>query len=826
LGAAQKATTAYAKAYNCFILQALLRDLHFGARMLSKNLGFSLAAIFTLALGIGANTAVFTVTNALLLRPFPYRDPEQLVSVDAKDKTKDFGGTLLRYELVRDRSQSLQAVAVWTNDNANLSGHGDPLQAPTARVSPNFFSVLGVHPRLGRTFTEEEGRPEGKPVVMISEFMWRSRFGGDRNVIGETITLDSTPHTIVGVLPANVQFPFVGQTDIWTPRYFEYSLMTPQRLRMGVGYLSMLARLRSGITLERADAELAVLNRQYREQNPAAPDADPAVAMTAEPLHNLVVADVRGKVLMLSFSVAVVLLIACANVASLLLSRALARRREIAVRIALGASRSAVVRQLLTESMMMALAAGVLGAALSWVGTRALVRWAASQLPQGIPIEIDMRVLLFTVATSLLAGIFFGTFPALQLSRLDLDTTLRDEGRGTSAGQARAQMKNLLVVGQVALSLLLLIGAGLLLRSFGRLLGIDPGFDAHNVLTMNVSLSTVKYAKPEQEIAFFDEMLRRVSVLPGVRNAAISAALPLSWKRITPVLPEGQPNLPLAQRPFVDIEAISPQWFQTMRVALRGGREFTAGDNAEAPKVVIVNETFARRFWPNENPVGKHVIAGRGPFQAEVIGVTADVKNQGLAQDTQAQLYLAFPQLPWGDMNLMVRTMGPPRSITSAVRAQISAMDPDQPIAAIQTVDELVDSSLAQPRFIVLLLGIFSATAIALSVIGIYGVLAYWVAQRRYELGIRLALGAQRADILRIVVRHGFMLTIAGVGIGLIAAVLLTRLMSSMLYKVGTLDLTTFAVAPLVFIGISTLASYLPARGATRVDPVRALRGN
>jgi putative ABC transport system permease protein len=807
-------------------MQALLRDIHFGARMLSKNLGFSLAAIFTLALGIGANTAVFTVTNALLLRPFPYRDPEQLVSVDAKDKTKDFGGTLLRYELVRDRSQSLQAVAVWTNDNANLSGHGAPLQAPTARVSPNFFSVLGVHPRLGRTFTEEEGRPEGKPVVMISEFMWRSRFGGDRNVIGETITLDSTPHTIVGVLPANVQFPFVGQTDIWTPRYFEYSLMTPQRLRMGVGYLSMLARLRSGITLERADAELAVLNRQYREQNPAAPDADPAVAMTAEPLHNLVVADVRGKVLMLSFSVAVVLLIACANVASLLLSRALARRREIAVRIALGASRSAVVRQLLTESMMMALAAGVLGAALSWVGTRALVRWAASQLPQGIPIEIDMRVLLFTVATSLLAGIFFGTFPALQLSRLDLDTTLRDEGRGTSAGQARAQMKNLLVVGQVALSLLLLIGAGLLLRSFGRLLGIDPGFDAHNVLTMNVSLSTVKYAKPEQEIAFFDEMLRRVSVLPGVRNAAISAALPLSWKRITPVLPEGQPNLPLAQRPFVDIEAISPQWFQTMRVALRGGREFTAGDNAEAPKVVIVNETFARRFWPNENPVGKHVIVGRGPFQAEVIGVTADVKNQGLAQDTQAQLYLAFPQLPWGDMNLMVRTMGPPRSITSAVRAQISAMDPDQPIAAIQTVDELVDSSLAQPRFIVLLLGIFSATAIALSVIGIYGVLAYWVAQRRYELGIRLALGAQRADILRIVVRHGFMLTIAGVGIGLIAAVLLTRLMSSMLYKVGTLDLTTFAVAPLVFIGISTLASYLPARGATRVDPVRALRGN
>jgi putative ABC transport system permease protein len=807
-------------------MQAFLRDLHFGARVLRKNFGFSLAAIFTLALGIGANTAIFTVTNALLLRPFPYGDPQQLVSVDAKDKTKDFGGTLLRYELLRDRNRSFQSVAVWTNDNSNLTGHGEPLQVPVVRVSPNFFSVLAVQPQLGRTFTGEEGRPEGQPVVMISDFLWRSRFGGDRNVIGQAVMLDTMPHTIVGVLPAHIQFPFVGLTDIWTPRYFEYSLMTPQRLRMGVGYLNILARLRPGTTLARADAELAVLNQQYREQNPAAPDADPAVEMTAEPLRNLVVADVRGKVFLLSVSVAVVLLIACANVASLLLSRALARRREISVRTALGASRGALVRQLLTESMLLALAAGVLGTGLSWVGIRALVRWGASQLPAGIPIEIDTRVLLFTLISSLVAGIFFGTFPALQLSKLDLDTSLREEGRGTSAGHVRTQMKSLLVVSQVALSLLLLIGAGLLLRSFGRLLGTDPGFDAHNVLTMNVSLSTVKYAKPAQQIAFFDEILRRVSGLPGVRNAAISAALPLSWKRITPVLPEGQPNVPLAQRPFVDIEAISPQWFQTMRVPLRAGREFSAADQAEAPKVVIVNETFARRFWGNQNPLDRHIIVGRGPAQAEVIGVAADSKNQGLAQDTQPQLYLPFAQLPWADMNLLVRTNVPPRSIASAVRDQISAVDPDQPVAGVQTVDELVESSLAQPRFTMLLLGIFSATALALSVIGIYGVLSYWVAQRRYELGIRLALGAQRADILRLVVRQGFMLAMAGIVIGLIAALLLTRLMSSMLYKVGTLDLTTFAVTPLVFLSIALLASYLPARGATRVDPVEAVRGN
>jgi putative ABC transport system permease protein len=807
-------------------MPAFLRDLHFGARMLSKNFGFSLAAIFTLALGIGANTAIFTVTNALLLRPFPYRDPQQLVSLNAKDKTKDFGGTLLRYELVRDRNRSFQSVAVWTDDTLNLTGHGEPLQVPVVRVSPNFFSVLALQPQLGRTFSEEEGRPEGRPVVVISNFLWRSRFGGDRNIIGQTITLDTTPHTIVGVLPAGIQFPFVGPTDIWTPRYFEYSLMTPQRLRMGVGYLNLLARLRPGTTLERADAELAVLNQQYREQNPAAPDADPAVVMTAEPLRNLVVADVRGKVLILSGSVALVLLIACANVASLLLSRALSRRREIAVRAALGASRGVVMRQLLTESMLLAVTAGVLGAGLSWVGIRALIMWGASQLPQGIPIEMDLRVLLFTLISSLLAGVFFGTFPALQLSRLDLETSLREEGRGSSTGQARAQMKSLLVVGQVALSLLLLIGAGLLLRSFGRLLGVDPGFDGHNVLTMNVSLPTVKYAKPAQQIAFFDELLRRVSVLPGVRGAAISATLPLTWKRITPVLPEGQPNVPLAERPFVDIEAISPQWFQTMRVPLRAGREFSAADNADAPKVVIVNETFARRFWGDQNPLDKRIVVGRGPAQSQVIGVAADVKNKGLAQDTQAQLYLPFQQLPWADMNLLVRTMVPPQSITSAVRAQISAVDPDQPVAGIQTVDQIMDTDLAQPRFTMLLVGVFSATALALSIIGIYGVLAYWVAQRRYELGIRLALGAQRADILRIVVRQGFTLAIVGIGIGLMAALLLTRLMSSMLYKIGTLDLTTFAVAPLVFLGVALLASYLPARSATRVDPAEALRGN
>jgi putative ABC transport system permease protein len=805
-------------------MQTLLRNVRFAVRLLSKSPGFALATIITLALGIGANTAIFTVTSALLLRPFPYHDPEQIVSLSAKDEAKNFGGTLMRYELVRDDNRSFQSVAVWTNDNLNLTGAGEPIQVPIARVSPNFFPLLGVEPQLGRSFIEEEGRPEGRPAVILSNAIWRSRFHSDPNIIGQNITLDTTPYAIVGVLPADVQFPFVGPADIWMPRYFEFSLMTPQRLRMGVGYLSILARMKPDATLTRANAELALLNRRYRDENPKAPDASPGVVMSAESLRDLVVGDVRGKVFVLSAAVAVVLLIACANVASLLLSRALARKKEIAVRTALGASRGTLIGQLLTESMLLALVAGVLGAAMSWAATRALVVWGAGQLPPDIPVGIDLRVLLFGLVVSVVTGVLFGTVPALHLAWLDPHTTLRDEGRGTSVSRSRVQAKNVLVVSQIALSLLLFIGAGLLLRSFVRLISVDPGFDPQNVLTMNISLPTVKYSKAEQQIAFFDETLRRVSALPGVRDAAVSAALPLSAKRITPVLPEGQPDVPLAQRPFIDIEAISPQWFETMRVPLRGGTEFAAADKTDTRRVIIVNETFARTFWPGQNPVGKHVVIGRSPDAAEVIGVAADVKNKGLEQETQAQIYLPFPQLAWGDMNLLVRTAVPPRSLTTAVRAQIAAVDPDQPITNVQTVEELMDSSRSQPRFTMLVLGTFSATALALAIIGIYGVLSYSVAQRRQEFGIRLALGARHGDILHLVVRQGLVLAIAGTAIGLAGSLLLTRLMASMLYKVGTHDVFTFMLTPVLMLCIAMLASYLPARRAARVNPIETLR--
>jgi predicted permease len=616
----------------------------------------------------------------------------------------------------------------------------------------------------------------------------------------------------------------VGEADVWTPRYFELTLIPPQKLRQGVGYLGYVGRMKPGTTLNQTDAELAVLNRQYREQNPTAPDAGPEMTVVAAPLRELVVGNVRGKVWLLFGAVALVLLIACANVASLLLSRALVRRREIAVRTALGAGRATILRQLLTESTLMAVIAGVLGIGLSWAATRALVAWGASQLPQGIPIGIDLRVLTFTLGISLATGVVFGIFPALQLARMDLHMTLREEGRSSSAGHARGRLNGLLVIGQVALSLLLLIGAALLLRSYERLLKVDPGFNSQNVLTMNISLPTVKYAKPMDEVNFFDEVLRRVSAAPGVRSAAISATLPLSSKRITPMLPEGQPNVPLAQRPFIDIEAISPQWFQTLRVPMRGGREFAAADNQQAPKVLIVNETFARQFWPGQNPIGKHVIVGRWPEPAEVVGVANDIKNRGLSQEPQAQVYIPFAQLPWSNMNLLVRTAVPPQTMTSAVRAVIAGVDPDQPVTSILTVDELMDNSRTQPRFLMMLLTVFSMTALALAVVGIYGVLAYSVAQRQHELGIRLALGAKSADILRLVVRQGLILAASGVVIGFVAALLMTRLMSSMLYKVGAHDLVTFVVAPLLFLAVAVLTSYIPARRATKVDPIEAMR--
>jgi putative ABC transport system permease protein len=493
----------------------------------------------------------------------------------------------------------------------------------------------------------------------------------------------------------------------------------------------------------------------------------------------------------------------------------------MAVRAALGAGRGALALQLLVESVLLALAGGALGLLLGWAATRALVTFGAGLLPYAAPVVMDWRVLSFALAVAAASGVAFGIVPALELSRTGVDPILRSEGRGVTAGRAR--LKSTLVVAQTALSMVLVIGAGLLVRSFAALLRIDPGFDPSRVLTMNVSIPTVKYGDARKQVAFFDELLRRVSALPGVRMAAVSAALPLAQVRMTPMLPEGQPEVPLGQRPLHFIEAVSPGFLATMRIPLRAGRAFTAADTGTMPRVLIVNETLARRYWPNQSAVGRHIALGRQPM-AEIVGVAGDSRNNGLALDPVPQVYIPFAQLPWGNMNLLVRAAVEPRSLISAVRAQVSALDPDQPVTRIQTAGELMDSSRAQPRFTMLLLGVFSAVSVVLAAVGIYGVLAQAVNERRQELGIRLALGAGRAALVRLVLARGLVLTGAGIGLGLAAALAATRVLQSVLFQVDARDPATFALAPLAFAIVGLLASYLPARRATRVDPVEVLR--
>jgi putative ABC transport system permease protein len=800
----------------------LLRDLRFGLRMLLRNPGFSAVAILTLALAIGANVAIFSVTSALLLRPFPYVEPQQLISIDVQDDGSR-PGNLIRYDLLRDQARTF-SIAAFTTDNLNLTGKGEPIEVSIARITPNFFSVLGVQPALGRAFVNTDGQPKSHPVVLLSNKFWRGHFNGDPHIIGSVLKVDGTASTVIGVLPARITYPFVGEPDLWSPRYFEISLMPAARLRLGVGYLTYIARLAPGVALAQARAELALLNRQYIQQNPSLPDATPTTTMSATPLRDLVVSDLRTKLWILTSAVTLLLFIGCANVASLLLSRTLTRRREVAVRVALGASRSAVIRQILTESLLLASAAGVCGIIFGWLADRALVLWAVAQLPQGVPVGIDARVLLFAVLISTLTGFLTGFFPAFQLARANLNNTLRDEGRGLSGSRSRASLRSLLVVGQIALSLVLLIGAGLLVRSFARLLQTDPGFAPDHLLIMGVSLPTNKYAKPSLQIDFFRDVLRRVSALPGVRSAAISAALPLDFKRITPMLPEGQPEVPLAQRPFIDVEAVSPGWSSTMHVPLVAGRAFNEADDAQAPNVVIVNQTFARRFWPNQNAIGKHILVGRDPAQSEVVAVAQDVHNRGIAQDPMAQIWLPFPQLPWGNMNLLVRTGLAPLSIVSTVRAQVSAVDLDQPVTAIQTLDDLMDADRAQPRFTMLLLAVFSVTSLVLAAVGLAAMLSWSVLQRRQELAIRLALGATHGNVLWLVIRHGLRLAVSGIIIGIVAGLGVTRLMASVLYKTSAHDLQTFATVPIVFLVIAWLASYVPARRAIRVDPIETLK--
>jgi len=806
----------------------LFHDIRYALRILAKAPGFTAIAILTLALGIGANTAIFTVANSLLLRPLPYADPGNLCLVTAavsaqRDQLRPF--SYPRFAAMAEKSQTFSGLAAFTNESFNFTGRGEPEQLNAARASRNFFDVLGLRPAAGRFFLADEDRQGGRDVVVISHEFWTRRLAADPAILGQSLTLDSREYTIVGILPPGFSFGFLGgNVDVWAPRAFELNLLTPAQVERGAGFLSAVARLRPGTTLAQAQAEMDVLNQQYLHDDPEKADAVPDNIVDVGELQSKLVSGVRPALLLLLGAVGVVLLIACANVASLLLSRALARRKEIAVRTALGAGRWVLIRQLLTESVLLSLVAGAAGILIGWLGTRLLFALGQDSLLPTSDIHMDLGVLAFTAAISLASGVLFGLVPAVQISRTDLTSTLRDEGRGASGGRRRNAARQTLVVSQIALSMILLVGSGLLMRSFMRLQTVSPGFDPRNILTMQISLPPAKYATAQQMVDFYDETLRRTQTIPGVESAAISSAIPVNPIRFTPVLMEGQPNVPLGQRPILNVQTISPGYAEVMRVPLVRGREFNGGDVRGGPLVALVNQALVRRYWPNENPIGKRLWVGRFTNPTEVVGVLGDVKNMAIATEPQPEFYLPFPQLPWAYLNLSLRTKVEPHSLVSAVRQQMSLVDKDQPLTHVQSMEEVLEAARASSRFTMILVGVFSGTAFVLALVGIYGVISYSTAQRTQEVGIRMALGAGRRDLLQLIVGHGAVLAGIGIIVGLAGSLALGRLVASQLYQIKASDPLALAASALIFMLVSLGACYIPARRATRVNPLDALR--
>ena len=808
----------------------MLADLKYALRILAKSPAFTLIAIATLALGIGANTAIFSVANALLLRALPYAHPDRLVLISGGDFSSE--GTYGRlsypfFRVVRDHSRSYSTVAACTYETFNLTGHGEAEQIVSARASWNFFDLLGVQPMAGRTFRPEED-VEGGPNVVVLSYEFATRLFANPNAsLGRSLSLDSHDYTVIGVLSPSFSFALFGpRREIWAPRPFDMNYVTPARVELGGPYFNLLGRLRPGVTRDQATAELQVLYQEYRGEKPRNYDASLNLRMATPDLQSQLVSEIRPTILILTAVVGFVLVIACANVASLLLSRALGRRKEFAVRAALGGSRAALVRQLLTESVLIAVASGGVGIALGFVGTRVLAGLGGNNLTLYSPVSMDFQVLAFTLAISIASGILFGLAPALELSKPDVNRSLRDEGRGSTGSHARNRARGVLVVGQVALSMILLVGAGLLIRSFVRLRNSPPGFDPSNVLTMTVTLMPAHYSQPAQMMAFYRNALREVQTAPGVEAAAISTALPGSFTHSTPMLFEGQPAVALGQRAIEAIQQISPDYLKLMRIPLIAGRMFDDHDDEKSKPVAIVNQAAARKFWPNENAIGKRIWIGTIAAPFEVVGVIGDSKNRGVAVPPAPEVFQPYPQLPFLMLQIYVRTPMDPHSVASAVRARLEAVDRAEPVTDVHTLEEYLETLSAPARFTTVLLGVFSGLAFVLAVVGLYGVIAYSVAQRQQELGIRIALGAARADIFRLVIGGGLTLTALGIGIGIAGSIALTRVMGTLLYQTSATDPVTFAASALLFTATAVAASYIPARRAARIDPTAALRGD
>ena len=801
----------------------LLQDIRYAIRLLLKRPGFTAIAILALALGIGANTAIFSVVNAVLLRPLPFNESDRLVwfwEVQPKlDKAPFSPADFLDYQT---QNQSFEEVTAIRNLSFNLTGGDQPERINGALVSANFFSLLRAAPERGRTFLPEDGLAGAARVVIVSHGFWQNRSGGDPNLIGKSLMLSGESATVIGIMPPDFKYP--NRAELWVnPRQIvpePFPTFTDDVVTIrGSHYLSVIGRLKPGVTLRQAqediDSVVSNLQRQYNSNH----------SVHLITMHERTIGDVRAVLLLLLGAVGLVLLIACANVANLMLARATARTKEMAIRTALGASRRRVIRQLLTESLLLASMGGATGLLLGSLGVDLIVAVSPPDTPRLAEIGMDAQVFGYTLAISLLTGILFGLAPALQASKPDLNEALKEGGRSGSDGSRLSRVRGVLVVAEVALSLLVLIGAGLLIKSFARLQDVKPGFDPSNLLTFSISLYDKKYGESANRIQFSDQLIARLKSLPGVEGVALANDFPIWGVDMTsyPTI-EGRDSANADDRFLTGRHTVNADYFKAMGIPLLKGRDFTSADREGAAAVTIINETAARRIWPDEDAIGKRFKFGgeKSPW-LEVIGVIADVKHNGLDGEPSLETYVTFPQLPVPYMNVAVRASDP-TSLAAAVRREVQAIDKDQPIYDVSTMGKILSESVAPRRLSMVLFSLFAAVALMLAAVGIYGVMSYSVTQRTREIGIRMALGANHTNVVQMIVRQGMTLTLVGIGIGLAAAFGLSRLMSSLLYGVSVTDPLTFVAISLLLAAVALLANYVPARRATKVDPMVALR--
>jgi len=815
-------------------VDSLKRDVAYGLRVLRKNPGFTAVAILTLVLGIGANTAIFSVINVVLLRPLPYADPAGLVMVwENNSQLANPHNTVSPPDYLDWRKQSdiFSGMAAIFDQRANLTGNGLPEQAVLQDVSENFFSVLGVDPILGAGFTSENGREGHDNVVILSYAFWKERFGGDRDIVGKSVTINGHPLAIVGVAPASFQW-FIkdgsltgAKPQMWTPFVFPSAFLD----RKNVGrFLTVVARLQPGVAATKAQAQMTAVAARIAEQYP---DFNSYWGANVVPLREQISGDLRPALLVLFGAVGLVLLIACANVSGLLLARAASRERELAVRTAIGASPWHIARQLLTESLLLALIGGTVGIVLAFWATNALLAASPANLLDLRSISIDWRVLGFALGATLVAGLLFGFLPSYIAAQSGTAETLKEAGRGGSAAWHRSYARSAFVVAQICFALVLLTGSGLLMRSFVRLAGVDPGFDANHLLIFKVSLPTGKYKDDPARLAFFREFLSRVSHVPGVRAVTMNSYPPFSGLGAgTAVHILSQPARSLMDLPNALVRVVGPNYFSTMQIPLRAGRDFRPEELAQERHVVIVNQAFADKYLSGVNPLGQKAVIFMKSLEesknpaSEIVGVVGDVRQMGLDTPGEPTVYWPHPELVYDEMAVLVRTSNDPLASVAPVRAELRQMDSELPMAGIATMDELLAGSISRSRFTMLLLGIFAAIALVLASVGIYGLVAYTVAQRTREFGVRMALGANRRDVLRLVLRHGARLTLFGIGLGIAASLAITRVLATLLYGTSATDPLTFTAVALLLALVALAACYIPAHRATRVDPIVALR--